>query len=118
MKPTYSEDYYRKQMDRMMRKYGEDADLERQLKIFVDGVDLPEQAIEVVKKMYAQKVADACKADLIKKMNIIKDIRNGRAALGYTSERQEVEARHDLIEGFEFTCLCLADFQKKYGLRA
>lgn len=118
MKATHSEEFYREQMERMMSRYGKQADLERELSLLINGLELPEQALEVVKRIYAQKVADACKKSLIEKMKTIKDIQSGRASLGYISQRQEVEEEYKLIEGFEFTCLCLADFKKKYGLGA
>ena len=119
MKAVHGEEYFRKNMDVLMEKYRKHADLEKELRVMMMGLEeLPEQALEVVRKMYAQQIADNCKANLLKTKKTIIDIKAGRASLGYTTLNQEISAMHDLVEGFEFTCLCLADFKKKYRLGA
>lgn len=119
MKSVHTEEYYRSYMDVLMKKYRRSADLEESLRIMMNGLeDLPPQAFEAVRKLHAQKVADDCKAHLLKTKKTINNVKSGRASLGYTTMNQEISAMHDLVEGFEFTCLCLADFMKKYNLGA
>jgi hypothetical protein len=121
MKAVFTEEYYKQQYDKFFQKYREDCDYEHDLQILTpDFSMLPEEhrekAIEVATKITAEKVAKTAEEELIKKMNMIKDIKEGRASLGYISKRQEIIAWHDLQEGFEFCCYCLAQFKQKYGI--
>ena len=121
MKASVSENYYFKYWQTMMERYGNDhkndADLEKQLERAMSLYkDLPEIAVGVVKQVEAENIAKHCKERMIKRMGIIKDIESGKASLGYTNESQEVRARYELRQGFEFTCLALREFKKKYNI--
>ena len=123
-KNLFSENYYRAMWDRMAEKHTVN-DPERNLKIALSGYcfdTLPEdkrdQAMEVVKEIEAQRVYSFLSDSLKGTMKTIIAIQTGKASLGYTTQRQEIEAMHDLVSGFEFDCLRLADFKKKYNLGA
>ena len=47
-------------------------------------------------------------------MREVRAVREGRASLGYTTHLQEIRARYEFEARFEFNCLQLADFKKKY----
>lgn len=123
MKATHSEEFFRMYQDELFKKYRKDCDFEYDLKVLLMGIDfsaLPKESREKAESIYiqmqAKKVYDTAKATLMKKMKTIKDIKAGRASLGYTTRTQEISEWHDLNEGFEFSCLMLADFRKKYNL--
>lgn len=123
MKAVYSEEYFRKYRNELLGKYKKDCDFEYSLRILLTGMDftmLPNEMREKAESAYiqiqAKKVYEVEKAELMKKMKMIKDIKAGRASLGYTSRTQEVNAWHDMNEGFEFSCFMLAEFRKKYGV--
>lgn len=121
MKAVHSAEYFEKYTESLFERYKKDCDFEHDLAILLpDFSFLPEEAREkatkAVTKMNAQKVADAAKADLMKKMHTIKEIKEGRASLGYISKTQEVREWHDMVEGFEFSCFMLSKFRQKYGI--
>lgn len=123
MKARLSEEFYRKYQDRFFAKYKKDCDFEYHLKIRLMGMDFSiipegvrEEAKAIITKTWAKEVYDASREKLVKKMHLIKEVEAGKAGLGYTNPAQKFEAMHDLREGFEFSCLMLADFKKKYEL--
>lgn len=119
MKAVHSEEFFRQYQEELFEKYKRDCDFEGDLKmLLIDFPELPEeyreQARKVYTKMQASKVYETGKANLMNKQRMIKEIRSGKASLGYTTWSQEATAWHDLVEGFEFCCLMLADFKKKH----
>ena len=123
MKAKLSEEFYRKNQDRFFEKYQKDCDFEYHLKIRLMRRDfsiipeeIREQAKAIITKTFAKEVYDASREELVKKMQMIKEVEAGKAGLGYTNTAQKYQAMHDLREGFEFSCLMLADFKKKYEL--
>ena len=121
MKAQSSEKFYFQYWDDMMERYGEDqrfyANLENQLvRALAVYKDLPEVAVKYVQRMEAENIAKRCKQRMIEMMVMIKRIISGESSLGYISKSQEISARHELIQGFEFTCLVLREFKKKYDI--
>ena len=123
MKAVHTAEYFEKYKDMLFARHREMCDFEYDLKLLLPDLgtlDIPEdsrtKAIEALTTMNAQRVADNARADLKKKMRTIREIEAGRASLGYTTQVQEIRARHDLVEGFEFACYMLAQFRKKYGI--
>ena len=117
MKSVYSENYYRENMDRFLKQYAKNADLEHDLDLKMTGFDmLPEEALAVVRKMQAKKVYVAHKEWCMKRMQMIQRIESGKSSLGFTSRTQEIHELHNIRQEFEFTCLMVADFRKKYGI--
>ena len=117
-KTMYTEEYYSAMWDRMAKQYTKndpEKDLEIVMKAYRD-LDLPESAKEVILQIEAKKVYDFISNTLKGTMRTINAILSGKASLGYTTEMQEIQARHEIREGFEFDCLRLADFRKKYSL--
>lgn len=120
-KTLYMESYYRKCWNRLFEKYRNHMDLEKDLDWFTPTFeelpeDLREQAKMVARKIGAVKVADRAKERLLKDMRMIQKIRDGKASLGYTSEKQRVERWHMMQERFEFECLQLKEFKEKYNI--
>lgn len=110
---------YKENWSSFMAAYSDTADLESKLENTMKAYrehNLPEQAISIIAKMEAQKIAEACKKDLLQKKQSIEDIESGKATLGYTTMLQEIAARRELIERFEFTAINLAIFKKKYEI--
>ena len=121
MKATHTEEFFEKYEEALFERYKKDCDFEHDLSILLPDLScLPEEArekaTEAVTKMTAKKVADAAKANLMKKMRAIAEIKAGRASLGFISKTQEVREWHDMVEGFEFSCFMLAKFRQKYGI--
>jgi hypothetical protein len=117
MKARLSEEYYRKNWDRFIKGSSSqdymnlEKDLIAKMSIFQE---LPEKAIEILTKIKAQEIVDETTKRLYEKMAVIKQIETGNASLGYTTQLQETQARQELVTRFEFNCLQLADFKKKY----
>ena len=117
-KTMFTENYYRDLWDRMEKKYTKndpEKDLEITMKAYKD-LDLQEQVQEVILQIEAKKVYDFISDTLKGTLRTLNAILSGKASLGYTTKIQEVQAMRDLREGFEFDCLRLADFRKKYSL--
>lgn len=119
MKSTFSEQYYRMNWEKFIKPIpGEhyinlEYDLKHALEIYVG---LPTEAIEILKKIEAKKIVDKCTEQLKKNMEVVKKLKAGKTSLGYTTQTQEIHAAHELVTRFEFNCLQLADFKKKYGI--
>lgn len=119
MKATFSEEYYRQFWNKFLEEVpgvhyrNLEAELERAMRVYHEA-GLPEEAIVIIRKMEAQKIADSCRALVLEEMDVVKRINAGEASFGMTTERQETEARFEYITRFEFNCLQLADFRKKY----
>ena len=117
MKAQHSEEYFRKYWSELIKKVpgkhyiNLEEELADALKIFAD---LPSEAITILTKAEAERIAAKCTALVKEDMELIKDLEAGKVSLGYTTQSQEVHARHALRERFEFNCLQLADFKKKY----
>lgn len=83
-------------------------------------VDLPEDVLEkalnVVIQIEAEKIAKSAKDLVMEEMAMLKRLEAGQSSFGMISERQEVAARSVLRQRFEFNCLQLADFRKKYNV--
>lgn len=117
MKSLFSEEYYRTNWDRFIKKVpGADyvnleAELEHAMEVFSG---LPTEALEMLKKIEAEKIAEKCRSLVLKEMATIKSLENGEASLGYTTQGQEIKARGNLRTRFEFNCLQLKVFKEKY----
>lgn len=129
MKTEYTERYYRSVWDEMLsrkdsRNYMNlEEDLENLMKPYLE-YDFPgvpqsckEQAIVAIRKEIAKRVYNDAKNDLLKLKNTVVSLKSGKSCLGYTSEAQEIRERADLFKRFEFNCLQLADFRKKYNIQ-
>ena len=121
MKAWFSEDYYYTVWDQMLERVpGEDyrnleAELERKLAP-LQGMQISEQDMLKIKRVYAKPIADSCEALVRKEMKTWRQIEAGEASFGHITESQEYRARADFHKRFEFNCLQLRDFKRKYGL--
>ena len=110
---------YKENWSSFMAAYSDTADLESKLEKTMaeyNDCNLPKTALAAIRKLEAQKIADACKKDLTEKKASIERIEAGEACLGYTTAQQEIAAMRELIERFEFTAICLAIFKRKYSI--
>lgn len=121
MKTLHTEQYYREKWYDFLKpthtEYYIDMqnELDCNMRTFLD-MGFSDEQLEIIRKVEAQKVADACKEKCYKQMNIVKGILDGSISFGYTTQTQEIRARKEFRQRFEFNCLQLADFKKKYGL--
>lgn len=121
MKAMHSEQYYRDNWDSFIKKVpgtnyiNLEADMQILMQPFIDA-GLPDEAIEILKKQNAQVVVDKCKQLVYSELYVIQRIEAGESSFGYTTEIQENKARSDYRLRFEFNCLQLSDFKKKYGV--
>lgn len=117
MKAMLSEEYYRSNWERFLKRVpgknyrNLEEELDRYMKSFVE---LPTEAQEVLRKMKAQEIAESCKSLVLEELAVIKAIEAGTASFGFTTKAQEVSHMSEYRERFEFNCLQLADFKKKY----
>ena len=114
MKAHYSEQYYRNNWDRFIKRVpGDDymnleSELENEIKIF------DEETKEMIKSIYANRIYENAISKLCERCAMIDDIEMGFASLGYTNKTQEVHEMHRIIQRFEFNCIQAKDFKKKY----
>lgn len=121
MKPLYSEEYYRKYWDRFLVPVhgGHYINLEGELQTAMDQyreLGMPEEAIPIVEKMEAEKIAAKCRTLVFEELEVLKRVLSGKSSFGMSTERQEIHARHEFRTRFDFNCLQLADFRKKHNL--
>lgn len=113
----FSENYYRENWEKLSKKYPDndpDKDLATCMEVYADA-GIGHDAMEKIMNIEARKVYDVHKDALKKTRNALVRILSGKASLGYTTKRQEIEKMRDLRIGFEFDCVRLADFRKKYN---
>lgn len=117
MRSHYSEEHYRQNWERLIKKSNNpnyinlEAELADRMSIYKG---IPSEALETIRHIEAEKIAETCKVLVMKQMETVKELESGKASLGYTTKFQEVQAMHEIVERFEFNCLQLADFKKKY----
>lgn len=121
MKAVLSAEYYESHKERFLEwvpgndYINLDAELGKAMKPF-ESIGLEDYTIEVIRKMEAQKIAEKCLKLVTKEMQTVKGIEAGTVSFGYSTSRQEIEARSDFRKRFEFNCWQLADFRKRHGL--
>ena len=119
MKNHYSEEYYRTNWERFLKKVpgkhyvNMEQDLNQYMKAFSN---LPDDAIEVIRNVKAKDLAETMLKLVIEEMKTIKDIESGISSFGFTTRSQEISYTHDFIQRFEFNCIQLSDFKKKYNI--
>lgn len=92
-------------------------DLHDEIKIYEGIEGFPVDALPIMKRKFAEKIATDAEAILKKHMNVVKKIRTADKtgySLGYTSVVQETAARAEYVRRFEFNCWQLAQFKRKY----
>lgn len=116
MKAHHSEQYYRNNWSRFIKRVpGDDymnleSELENEIKIFDD------ETKEMIKNIYAKRIYDKAISKLCERCAMIDNIENGVMSLGYTTKSQEVHEMHRIIQRFEFNCLQARDFKHKYEI--
>lgn len=128
MKTIQSEDYYKAHWNEYMKPVpgnhymNLENDLNQQIETYEAAmIAIPEEqrkkALEVIKRQKATMIATETCARLKETMAMIKNIKAGKASLGYTTWNQERAALRDLVLRFEFNCLQLREFKIKYGVK-
>lgn len=124
MKTTYTANYYKSNYETFLnnpdgysRRYymNLEKDLNDLMKPFKES-GLAVEAVEGIKKIYAEKVAATAKKELLNTKAMVERLQTGKSTLGFTSMRQEINAKHDIIQRFEFNCYQLSVFKKKYNI--
>ena len=119
MKPLFSEEYYVRNWDRFIAWVPGDnyidleKELEREMKTIRE-CGLSDSDICKVRRVFADKIAEKCKKIVMKEIETLKGIEAGRISFGYTTESQEIAARKEFRTRFDFNCLQLKYFKKKY----
>ena len=126
MKALFTETYYREHWEQFL----EDAhrflttkhavDLEGDLAAYMktyEAAGLPAPVLELLRQQEAQCLADKMAALVHEEMRVIREVEASRASFGYTTYSQEYRKRFEYRTRFEFNCLQLADFRKKYNLK-
>lgn len=117
MKAMFSEKYYRDNWEKFMEESKDsgymnlEEELEYSLKPYAE---LPKEVIDALIPIKAKEIADKATEALKATMEIVKGIQEGTKSLGYNSRSQEAKETHRYITRFEFNCIQLADFKKKY----
>lgn len=125
MKALYSEGYYRGIWDEMLATArGEHGvNLEKELADKLESYkeafkEMPEdaatQALEVIKAQVVKQIIEATTKLVLEEMAVVENIEAGKTSFGYTTQRQENEAKCNYRKRFEFNCLQLADFKKAH----
>lgn len=120
-KTLYPEEYYRQNWQRYLEKVPGDtyinmeADLGLLMKAY-EGANIPEKALTVVRGMEAKKVFEYAKGIVLRQRDMVNRLLAGQASLGMISKTQEIHEMHDIRTRFEFNCLQMADFKRKYNL--
>lgn len=122
MKAVHSREYYQKNWDRFIQRVpGEhyinlEAELEREMRCYKEA-GLPESALATIEALEANKIAERADKLVRKEMATIKSVESGESGFGYTTERQEIEARAEFRTRFEFNCYQLSVFREKHGIQ-
>lgn len=127
MTATFSEEYFRNHWEDYLKPvHGNDymnleGDIKKKMETYEEALkDFPEEIREknlaIIRKQKAKAMAETTTAKLKETMAMIKRIKAGKASLGYTTWNQEYSAMRELVDRFEFNCLQLADFRKKYSV--
>ena len=120
MTALYSREYYQRNWDRFIQRVpGEDyinlgAELDRAMSIYKDA-GLSKQALEVVERIESKKIIERAEKLVRKEMKTLKSIEAGKSSFGYTTQQQEIHARAEFHQRFEFNCYQLAVFRERYS---
>lgn len=125
MKAMFSEEYYRSHWEEMLASArGEhginlDRELADKLESYKEAFkEMPEdaaaQALEVIKAQVVKQIIEATTKLVLEEMTVVENIEAGKASFGYTTQKQENEAKYNYRKRFEFNCLQLADFKKAH----
>jgi 1-aminocyclopropane-1-carboxylate deaminase/D-cysteine desulfhydrase-like pyridoxal-dependent ACC family enzyme len=117
MKTNFTKEFYEEHFDRFIKdsKMNLEEKLTFNLK-FLEGIELPEDAIEKIRNSYAKEIAEKAEKELKERMKVIKGLENGSISFGYTTENQEIRERSNYIRIFEFDCFQLSKFKKDHNI--
>ncbi len=125
MKAAYTERFYRDNWTELLSRKNDryymnlEADLETKMETAARRLaDLPrefaEKALETTRNMMAKEIAYSALKAVHEEMAMVKRVESGESVMGYSCKIQETQAREEARIRFEFNCLQLADFRKKY----
>ena len=119
MKAHLSGEYYQMYWDKFMQRVPGDqymnleADLALEIKPY-QAAGIPADALAVIEGMVAAQIIDRADRKCHEQMATIKRIESGEASFGHVNRSQEIRARAEFRQRFEFNCYQLSVFRKKY----
>lgn len=121
MKARFSEQYWYDMWDKMLVPVpgGDYINLEGKLDremAPLEGFDITEEQMWKIRCEYAKPIAAEATALVHKELKQLKDIDSGKAGYGYTTKLQEIHADYEFRKRFEFNCIQLRDFKRKYNI--
>jgi hypothetical protein len=125
MKAVHSEQYYRGIWQELISKRSDSyyMNLEErmeqamnQILEAMEGVpaEQREKAVDALKGAQAKRIAEAAEKTIREEMAMVKRVESGKASRGYSDRAQATRYKAQMRIRFEFNCLQLADFKKKY----
>lgn len=130
MKPLHTEEYYLSQWERFLDPMSTPhctplihcdnyINLEGDLAHYIEEykqLGIPEAALPTLEQMEAKKLAERGREICMRQLKVQKELDAGTATFGYTTHRQEIEARADFRNRFEFNCIQLKLFKQNHNL--
>lgn len=119
IQPLHSEKYYYANWDKFLEETplehcrNLEKELTRAMEVYKRN-GLPAELLQSVQAVEAHRIAESCEKMVREQLPTVKKIIEGTAAFGYTTKRQEIEARYHFRQRFDFNCLQLRDFKAKY----
>jgi len=126
MKAVHSKEFWASRWDEMINTrcasdlyMNLEEELAREMKIIDEGLQaanatIPAEKYEAIKRIKAQPIIEKATAKCKAQLGLAKRIQSGDAHFGYTTQLQEIHARYEYLERFEFNCYQLAVFREKY----
>lgn len=123
MKARFDEEHYRRCWEEYLKPVNSDhymnleRDLSREMEVYekaLAGLPEGEANLAKIRRVKATEIIEKVTPKLKETMATIKRIEAGNGSLGYTTDSAERRNMADLVQRFEFNCLQLADFKKKY----
>ena len=127
MKAVHTREYWASRWDEMINTrcasdlyMNLEAELAREMKYIDEGLkaadaNITAEQYKAIQRIKAQPIIEKATARCKEHMAMIKRINRGEAGLGYTTKLQNIQAKYELEDRFEFNCYQLAVFREKYS---
>ena len=121
MKARFSEKYWYDKWEQMLIPVPDEnyinleQMLEDEIKVFKN-IEISKDQMELIKQMYAKHIAVKATALVHRELKILKDIDSGKAQWGFTNRTQDINYDYNYRQRFEFNCIQLRDFKRKYKI--
>ena len=127
MKAVHSKEFWASRWDEMINTrcasdlyMNLEAELAREMKAIDEGlkaadVHITAEQYKALQRIKAQPIIEKATAKCKAQLSLAQRIQSGKAQFGYTTQLQEIHARYEYLERFEFNCYQLSVFREKYG---